>query len=74
MADKIVKPWTDYTAKANAYADDGATRKVATPPTDSDIPSLSESEGAIRKVPYPPTPIPDGSDSNGFRPASGPAG
>jgi hypothetical protein len=28
VADKIVKPWTDYTAKANAYADDGATRKI----------------------------------------------
>ena len=28
VANKIVKPWTDNTDKANAYADDGAFRKV----------------------------------------------
>jgi len=28
VAVKIVKPWTDNTAQANAYADDGATRKI----------------------------------------------
>lgn len=28
VAAKIVKPWTDNTAKANAYAEDGATRKI----------------------------------------------
>jgi hypothetical protein len=28
VASKIVKPWTDNTEKANAYADDGALRKV----------------------------------------------
>jgi len=28
VAAKIVKPWTDYTAKADAYADDGALRKI----------------------------------------------
>jgi len=28
VANKIVKPWTDNTEKANAYADDGAFRKV----------------------------------------------
>lgn len=28
VASKIVKPWTDNTEKANAYADDGALRKI----------------------------------------------